>query len=114
MTLSEFELRRIQHILTRYCESRVPPRERRQLRVEYRVKGNVVWLREYTPHPRGRGRWLASRTIELRFDPECRTWSAYAPDASGRRHGQALLSGWEHLEDLLDQLSVEPTAIVWG
>ena len=114
MSLSEFEHKRIQHILARYCESREPPQERGQRRLDFQLNGNVVLLRESRADRDSTGRWVESRRLELRFDPEDRTWSAYVPDPSGRWQRHALLGGWEHLEDLLDQVSGEPTAIVWG
>ncbi len=114
MSLSEFEHKRIQHILARYCESRVPPQERSQRHLDYQLKGNVVSLWECTSDTGDSGPWVLSRTIELHFNPENRTWSAYAAGPSGRRQRHALLDGWEHIEDLLDQVSGEPTAIVWG
>ncbi len=114
MNLSEFEHRRIQRVLTRFCESQVPEQERRQRRLTYRLKGDVVLLREARADREGSGRWVESRSVELRRDPEDRTWSVYVPDPSGGRQRHALLGGWEQLEDLLDQVSGEPTAIVWG
>ena len=114
MNLSEFEHRRIQRVLTRFCESQVPEQERRQRWLTYRLKGDVVLLRESRAEGEGSGRWVESRSVELRRDPEDRTWSVYVTDLSGGRQRHALLGGWEQLEDLLHQVSGEPTAIVWG
>ena len=114
MSFSEFERKRIEHVLARYGERRVPPGKQAQRRLDYQLKGDLVSVREYTSDSSGTGRWIPSRSFELRFEPKARTWSVYVPDPSGRPQPHALLGGWENLEDLLDQLSGEPTAIVWG
>ncbi len=114
MSFSEFEQKRIQRILTRFCESEVPEQERSQRRLTYGLKGDIVLLRESRAEGDGSGRWVAARSVELRRNPVDRTWSAYVTDPSGTRQPHALLDGWENFEDLLDQLSGEPSAIVWG
>ena len=114
MSLSEFEHTRIRRILARYCERQVPAEERSHRRLTYELVGDVVLLRESRADGDGRGRWVESRTIELRQEPGDGTWSVYIADAGGRQQQHALLGGWERLEDLLEQVSGEPTAIVWG
>ena len=71
-------------------------------------------LRESRTHSDGSDRWVEWRSMELRQDPVDRTWSVYVADSSEHSQRHPLLDGWEQLEDLLDQVSGEPTAIVWG
>lgn len=42
MALSEFEKKRVEKLLTAYCENKIPPDLRDQIRIEFRIRGNEV------------------------------------------------------------------------
>ncbi|MDJ0861438.1 MAG: hypothetical protein QNJ82_04270 [Gammaproteobacteria bacterium] len=111
MSISEFERKRIRRLLEGFCEDQVHPAERSRRRLTYRLQDDTVLLLEARVEG---GVWVQSQVIELCRDPDHHTWSVHVANASGSRQAHPLLGGWEHLEDLLAQVSGEPTAIVWG
>ena len=56
MALSEFEKKRVEKLLTAYCENRIPPDLHDQIRLEFTIRGNEVSLFESRPHWQGGGR----------------------------------------------------------
>lgn len=49
MAISVFEKKRIEKIFTDYCEQKVPPDIRDQVRIEFQIKGDEVVLSETRP-----------------------------------------------------------------
>jgi hypothetical protein len=49
MALSEFEKKRIEKICTIYCEGKIPPEIRDQLKIQFQIRGDEVILFETRP-----------------------------------------------------------------
>ena len=65
MALSEFEIKRVDKLLTAYCEGKVPAPLRDQIRIEYRIRGNEVSLFESRPHLQGSGEWISMKVARF-------------------------------------------------
>lgn len=69
-----------------FCEQRVPPRARDQVRLEFSVRGNAITIVERRPpwHPRLGPEWSSLKVAQLRYDPASSTWSLYCRDRNER------------------------------
>jgi len=101
--------------LEAYCDERVPPDLRDQLRLEVELRGNALTLLECRPpwHPDD-SEWSGLKVARLRYDAGTGTWTLYASDSNGRwsKYDYALPS--RDLATLLAEIDADPTGIFWG
>ncbi|GGB42832.1 hypothetical protein GCM10011492_37210 [Flexivirga endophytica] len=63
--------------LQRWCESKVPPRDRREVRIECHIRGTFVTLSEARPNWSGDGGWTHRKVWQLRYYEEEQQWGLY-------------------------------------
>lgn len=82
MTVPDIHLRQI----TNWCEQRIPPHARDQVRVEHTVRGSTVTILEVrAPWPEDSGtEWTRRPIAQLRHDGT--RWWLYRPDRNTRWH----------------------------
>lgn len=110
--LSDLDLARIR----RWCDSRVPEAVRDQARVEYEVDGLRVTIVERRPPAfvETTTEWTRFPVARLRFDPSAHLWSLYWRDRNQRFHPYPQHPASPTVQDLLDEIAHDPTAIFWG
>jgi DUF3024 family protein len=98
----------------RYCERRVPPHGRGQVRLETVVRGSAIliierrapWRDDFGPE------WSQSRIAQLRYDHG--TWTLHWADRSGRWLKYPDLEPSPRLDDLLTEIDRDPAGAFWG
>ena len=110
--LPELDIARVR----RWCEERVPPHARDQVRVECDVAPRHLTIVESRPPWReGTGpEWTRFPIARLRYTQADRTWSLYWRDRNLRFHRYDQLAPSPHIDDLLQEIDRDPTAIFWG
>ena len=100
----------------RWCEERVPPHARDQVRVECDVAPRHLTIVESRPPWReGTGpEWTRFPVARLRYTQANRTWLLYWRDRNLRFHRYEQLPPSPHIDDLLQEIDRDPTAIFWG
>jgi len=73
MPLPEFTRKLVETKLTKYCEQKIPPHVRHQLRLNYRFRGNQVTLFEERPVFDQPEKWGESVIAQFRFSPQERS-----------------------------------------
>ncbi|RNI25129.1 hypothetical protein [Flexivirga caeni] len=63
--------------LQRWCDSKVPPGARHEVRIEYHIRGAFVTLCESRPHWSGDGGWTHRKFFQLRYYEDERQWGLY-------------------------------------
>ena len=114
LTLSEFERRRVDRIFAQHCKTLETPEHRATRQLRYRLEGNWVTLIEYRASDDNRSEWIKRQAAQFRFDLQKRTWAVYVTDELGSWVRYEPIDDSDDLEDLLEQLQGQPTAIVWG
>ncbi len=114
MDLSEFEIRRIQKLVEKYCESRIPKVAQCQVKVEYKLRSNEVLLYEMRAYYRDPSQWYSSPIARFKKDPETQNWSLYCADRSQvwqlfERNPRA-----RDVEVLFAEVAEDATGIFWG
>jgi len=113
MSFSELERRRIERILSQYCQARVPAATRDRLSREYAVGDDWVSVSERRRGAGASGPWTRAELLRLRFDVHTQRWSLYVPGGEGGWERYAPMAPSTNLEDLLEAVGGAPSAIFW-
>lgn len=112
MTLPELDVTRVE----RWCAARVPDRALHQVRVECEVAARHLtiverrapWREDLGPD------WTSFPIVRLRFAATTKSWTLYWRDRNLRFHLYDLITPSQHIDDLLTEITNDPTAIFWG
>ncbi len=100
--------------IRRFCEGRVSPRHRDEVRVEADVRGGSVTIRECRPPWDGSdAAWTRQPMAQLRYRADTCDWALYWADRNGRWHRYEQLAPGA-VDVLLSEIESDPTCIFWG
>jgi hypothetical protein len=110
--LPELDVERVR----RWCRQRVPGHLRDQIRVEYDAgRGQLTIVECRPPWRNDMGtEWTRFPIARLRYTTAARRWSLYWRDRNLRFHRYDQLPPSPHVNDLLQEIDHDPTAIFWG
>lgn len=77
MPIPELERRRVEQLLSKFCEERVPTHVRHKVRLLFRFTGNTALLIERRPHFQRIGEFTESIIAKFKFDSANHGWSLY-------------------------------------
>jgi Protein of unknown function (DUF3024) len=99
-----------------YCEQRVPPRAREEVRVDAELEGNAVTVVERRPswRPELSPEWTSSSIARLRYVVRDQSWTMQWRDRNGRWHRYADANPTDDVTVLLNEIDEDPTGIFWG
>jgi hypothetical protein len=100
----------------RYCEERLPPEARSDMRLEHSVRGNAITIVERRPpwNELGGSEWTSMKVAQLRYDERDRTWTLYSADRNERWWRDEFSRPSADIEDVLRALDEDPSGIFWG
>ena len=81
MKLPELIRRSAEKELARYCENKVPPCFRNEVRVGFSMEDAQATLYEERLNLANPGQWVARPVAQFRFQPEFNQWTLHYPDA---------------------------------
>jgi len=110
--LPELDIARVR----RWCQQRVPPPIRDQVRVECDISTRHLTIVECRPpwHEDTGPEWTRFPIARLRYTQATRTWTLYWRDRHLRFHRYDQLQPSPRIDDLLTEIDRDPTAIFWG
>lgn len=99
-----------------YCESRVPPDLRNEIRIECTRRGSSITILERRPpwKPDLGTEWSETTVAQLRYEHSAGGWSLYCADSRGRWHVFDDVRPSKTVEPLLAVVEADPTGIFWG
>jgi hypothetical protein len=100
----------------RYCDAKVPPRYRDELRVEFDTRGKNITIYECRPpwHPELGPDWTRQPVAQLRYNPVDQHWRLYCADRNSRWHYYDMAEPTTRLDELINEIDEDPTGIFWG
>jgi hypothetical protein len=100
----------------RFCEDRVPPEMRSQVRLEHAVRGNAITIIERRPpwSELVSPEWTSMKIAQLRYDSSERSWTLFCSDRNERWWPYDFAEPSTDIEDLLAAIDEDPTGIFWG
>jgi Protein of unknown function (DUF3024) len=110
--LPELDIARVR----RWCEQRVPPHARDQVRVECDTGSRQLTIIECRPPWRqGIGpEWTRLPIARLRYTQPTQMWTLYWRDRNLRFHRYDQLEPSPNIGNLLREIDRDPIAIFWG
>lgn len=114
MAIPEFELRRVEALLERYCDARVPLHVRHKLTLGFSVRGSAVTLFERRPRYDAPKEWLEESVARFRYNAVSGTWSLYCMYRDLKWHRYERSGPAKRFDMLLNEVQADPTGIFWG
>ena len=114
MALSEIQQAEVNRRLGAFCEARVPPGVRNQVRVSFRIQGTEVVLFEERPTFRPPHEWREMAVAKFRYVGTQGLWRLYCQHRDLRWHSYEALPAAPSFKRLLDEVAADPTGIFWG
>ncbi len=113
MGLSKFEKQRVEKLLGEYCQNRIPPHVRDQVKLFYTLRGNNVKIFEARPQRQNPEQWKEMPIARLKYDPDSLTWDLYWSRSNGK---------WEkypekptnNLKKVIEEIDTDPHHVFWG
>lgn len=116
MRLPVKERTQAEFALAKFCQQRITPAMRAQVRLEYAIRGLAAILVERRPpwpSPTPDEEWLRILVARFRFAAKTATWTLDWRDSDERWHPYAFTRA-KTLVGLLREVDRDPTGIFWG
>lgn len=99
-----------------WADQRIPEHVRDQIRLEVDVTDRTITILECRPpwRPDMGDEWTRFPVARLRYTKIRDEWSLYWRDRNSDFHEYDLIEPSPNLDDLLDEIDSDPTAIFWG
>jgi hypothetical protein len=114
MALTAFEKKRVEKIFTDYCDKKIPPQYRNELRVEFQIRGDEVSLFEVRPAWDDPTRWISMKVARFKKDHKTETWQLFWADRNSRWKTYPPLPYHRDIEKLLEEVEKNETGAFWG
>jgi len=115
MTISEFEIRRIEKLVGQYVESRRPAAHMRsQLDISFRITGQSVEIVEIRPQWNDPTRKIEGSIAKATYVKSQKIWKLYWMRADGKWHAYQLFPSSASLEKILEAIEQDPHGCFWG
>ena len=110
--LPELDIARVR----RWCEQRVPPHARDQVRVECDIGTGQLTILDCRPpwHQDTSPEWTRLPIARLRYTPATKIWTLYWRDHNLCFHRYDQLKPSHDISNLLREIDHDPIAIFWG
>lgn len=109
--LDPFTKRRIDKILSKYIDDKIPKHIRNQLRLNYKFRGNNVTLFEERPAFRS-DKWVEIAVAQFRLMEG--KWKVYWRDSKNKWHFVEDIAPVEDFEMQLDIVDKDIRGVFWG
>ena len=110
MPLPEIELHRVNRLLSNFCEQRIPPHARDQIKLLFNIKGNKVILIESRPYYDDPSKWSEMPVAQFEYSATTKSWSLYGYNRNDKR----LPISKGSLDKLIKEVDQDDTGIFWG
>lgn len=114
MPLPELTRRLVEEKLGAYCERKVPPHARHQVRMSFKIRGNSITLNEERIAFSEPGTWVTIPVAQLRFDPDTSQWGIFWADRNGRWHPHSEKRPSRDFDVALRAIDADKTGVFWG
>lgn len=114
MELPEVTKKLVENSLGSFCEHRVPPHARKQVRLSFGFQDEIVTLFEERVVYNDATRWTKMPIAQFHFNLEDKTWSLFYSDRHEKWHHYDRVKPSRTFNHLLKEVENDPTHIFWG
>ncbi len=98
-----------------FCDRRVPPHARSQVRLTFKFRGNAVTIfEERAPWTKDLKEWTSLPVAQIRYIENTNQWKLFCPDRNDRWHKYLSKEATSDLDAVIEEISRDPTRIFWG
>ena len=103
------------HKIRKYAAAKVPAQFQDKIRMEVDVRGKTVTIVECRPpwHEKLGPEWTRHGVARMKYDDDANEWTLYWADRNGRWHGFDLIDPGS-IDEILNEIELDQTAIFWG
>ena len=114
MPISDTVKHQVETQLKSFCETRVPPDIRDKVNLSFEFRANSVTLFENRPRWNDPSEWTHSAVAQFRFEPKSGRWTLFCADRNSRWHEYPEVEPTSRFDELLEEVSKDPTGIFFG
>lgn len=114
MALPESLRTAIEAEFRRYCEGKIPPELRSEIRISFAIEEDAVTLYEERPFFRDPRTWTKSHVAQFRYDANKGKWTLYYRTGQNKWHRYSYTSPVKNIRRLVEEVEEDPTGIFWG
>lgn len=114
LSLPELTRKRIETLLSNFCDKRFPPEVGNKIKLTFEFRGDTATLFEDRPVWNDPTQWTHSSVAQFRIDTETLKWSLYCRDRNSKWHFYDGIKATASFEELLIEVDEDPTGIFWG
>ncbi len=112
--MNELDHHRISKEVGGFCENRVPPDVRDQIKLFYKIRGNDVNIIESRPHWQDKSIWTEMPIAKIRYLPKTMLWQLLWVRASGKWQKYPDLEPCKDLKKIITEIDKDPLHVFWG
>jgi hypothetical protein len=114
MALPPLQLRSAEAALRRFCQERLPPERRNEVRLEFTKRGHSFTIIELrAPLEKGQKQWRTRSIARFKFDNSQGLWTLMWCDRNGDFHSFAPAIRSPRIVPLIEMVDEDPYMIFW-
>jgi hypothetical protein len=114
MSLSEFEIKRIEKPVKAYCENRYPKHMRNELYLDYRIENQSVIIFAVRPHWKIENEIMEEKIAKATYIKNKKEWKIYWQRQDLKWHGYEPVSAVKSIEEFLKVIENDEYACFYG
>ena len=115
MSLPMFTKKLADQKINKFCDNRIPPHVRNQVRLTHKFRGNSVTIyEERVPWREDIKEWTSLPIAQIRYNGKAGKWSLYCADRNSKWHEYYGSEPTQDLDIILNEIDKDPTRIFWG
>ncbi len=115
MPLTELIKKSAENKIRAFCENRVPPHARNQVRLAFKFRGSAITIfEERAPWSKDLKEWTSLPVAQIRYIEKTNRWQLFCADRNSRWHKYLSKESISDIDAILEEISKDPTHIFWG
>lgn len=100
--------------LEQFCEKRVPPHARRQIKISFKKRGDTLTLYECRSVFYDPTQWTEMPVAQIRYKKDEATWFLFRPTRNEKWFPYDDLHMTKNFADIIKELETDPSGTFWG
>jgi hypothetical protein len=112
--MDELTKHKVTKMVAEFCDGRVPPDVRDQIKLLYKIRGNDVNIIESRPHWQDNNIWTEMPIAKIRYLPKKMLWQLLWIKANGKWQKYPELEPCKDLKKVINEIDKDPHYAFWG
>src|SRR5208337_374334 len=110
MPLPELIKKSAEKKIQAFCENRVPPHARSQVRLTFKFRGNVVAIfEERAPWRKDLTEWTSLPVAQIKYVEKTNRWELFCADRNGKWHKYLSKEATSDMDAIIEEINRDPT-----